>query len=202
MFDIVDRDEVSIVTNKKTNNYILANEKTVKLDKEIPSIGIVKEAVIKYEERKESYEQRSKLIINFKGFIKFLCRCCYLTKQDHDNNKLLEFGKKFLTLKLDLNYYLKMTDQINHLKILLLKPYQIFLLDNQKKKNLYSSKDKFQIDIVDEHFTSENEVHLKLIQLLIQKKKDHSLEPIDSILYDNIENNLKHLVEDLMKNTN
>jgi hypothetical protein len=184
----------------KINNYVSPNTKNSRgSDKEAPDLDIIKKAVIRYEERDIDSNFKNKLNMDFRGFFKYFCKCCCLNNTDQENNKILDLGKKFLTLKLDLTYYLKMTDQVNRLKMLLLKPYQILLLDNQRKINLLSNKDKMHLDITDEHFSSENDVHLKLVKLIIQKILDNNFEYVDSLLYENLEVNLKDLIDDLIE---
>jgi hypothetical protein len=189
--------EESMATSKKINNYVSQFDNSINRDCEVPDIDMVKSAVMKYESDMD--DDFRKFQLDFDGFIKYNLNCCFLKKTDKDNNKILDIGKKFLTMKLDLNYYLNMTDQITRLKCLLLKPYQIFLLDNQKKINLYSPKEKFDLDILDEHFSSENQIHLNIVQYLVQKLKENSFDQIDTILYEKLDTDLKHLIEDLVR---
>ena len=194
---VIDGKDDNSIISKKINNYVMQSDNTINIDKDLPPVTSIKSAVFKYEEKTKS-ERHKGLSVTVKGFFKYFCRFCFLTKKEEENNRILDIGKKYLTMKLDLNNYLKMSDHINRLKSLLLKPYQIFLLDNQKKINLYSPKDKIQLDIVDEHFSSENEVHLNIIQLLIQKIKENSLNSIDTLLYQNLDTKLKKLIEELI----
>ena len=90
-----------------------------------------------------------------------------------------------------------MIDQMNRIKSLILKPYQIFMLDHQKKVNVLSSKEKLSHDIIDnEKFTGENEVQLKMIEIISKKVKERSLDHIDSLLYENVENKIKKFIDD------
>ena len=104
---------------------------------------------------------------------------------------------KFLTKKLDLTHYLRVTDQINSLKTLLLKPYQILMLDNQKKINLFCAKDRMNLDIFDNEFlSSEKEIHINLIQMIIQRIKENSLEKVEIQLYENLEFYIKKFIDE------
>jgi hypothetical protein len=189
--------EESSLTSKKINNYVIQSDNTINVDKELPPVTSIKSAVLRYEEKCLS-EKNKGLKFTVKSFFKYFCRFWCMTKREEENNRILDIGKKYLTMKLDLNNYLKMSDHINRLKSLLLKPYQIFLLDNQKKVNLYSPKDKIHLDIIDEHFSSENEVHMNIIQLLIQMKKENTFNSIDSYLYQNLDTKLKKLMDELV----
>jgi hypothetical protein len=135
------------------------------------------------------------------GFIKYHFHFCCLSKKDIDNNLLFNLGKKFLTKKLDLIFYLKIIDQIHHLKTLLLKPYQIFLLDNKMKINLLSKNDIVDLQIVNEDFSSENDVHVNILQHIIGKKMENSLEPIDKIFINKTDQDIQYLIESLARSS-
>ncbi len=175
-----------------THPYSLLNNK-----QDLPSLDVIKKAVIDYEENFVNKED-NRLKFNFIQFLKFHCRFCCLTENDKENNKILDIGKKILTLKLDLNYYLKLTDKFNRLKCLLLKPHQTFLLSNHKKFKLFSNKHLKHLDLVDDHFSSKNEAHIKIIQHIIQKHREQNFDSIDRVLYDKLDKNLKLLIEDLI----
>jgi hypothetical protein len=142
-------------------------------------------------------EETNKFNMDTKSFFKYYCKIC-LKDKDKDMFNTFEIAKKFLTHKLDLTYYLKMIDHINRMKNLILKPYQIFMLDHQKKINLLSSDEKLMIDIMDnEKICPDNELHLNFIQTIVQKLKDKCFDPIDNMLFENIDKPLKKLIDDL-----
>ena len=138
------------------------------------------------------------MFINNRTFIKYCCKVC-LTNEDKEKFNTYEIAKRFIIGRLDMTYYLKMIDLINKIKLLILKPYQIFLLDNQKKINLMSTHEKFNLEIADsDQLSSENMLHMHLLQIIIDKMKDKSFEAIDYSLYDSIDNNLKQAVDNLI----
>ena len=73
------------------------------------------------------------------------------------------------------------------------------MLDNQKKINLFSKEEKINLDIIDnENLSSENEMQMLLIQMIIKKIKEKSLDDIDCILYENLDAYLKKFIDDLV----
>ena len=141
----------------------------------------------------------NKLIIDNKTFFKYCCNVCR-SKDDNEKFNTYEIADSFLIGRLDLTYYLKMIDHINKLKTLILKPYQIFLLDNQKKINLMSIHEKLDLDIADsEKLSSENEIHMHLLQVIIEKIRNKSFDSMDNSLFQLIDKNLKQLIESFGK---
>jgi hypothetical protein len=196
VFEIA-KDEIT--SGRKQTNCVLVLENNLSKnssEKKVPSLEIIKDLVTKYKQIGLEGTDK-KLHMDIKGFFKYYCNFCFLKKNDLENNMLFNLGKKFLTMKLDLIFYLRMMDQINHLKTLLLKPYQIFLLDNRKKVNLHSETDKLELQVVNEEFSSENDAHINIIQHLVEKKIDNTLEPIDKVLMENIGTDLHNLIETL-----
>ena len=99
---------------------------------------------------------KRKFVIKCAGFFKYTCNLCANPREKEAFN-IFDLGRNYLTNKLDLTYYLKMIDQINSMKTILLKPYQIFMIDNQKKINLFLTKDRLHLDFHDnENLSSEN----------------------------------------------
>ena len=153
---------------------------------------------IKNIEPRNNFNEKDKFEIEITGFFKYICNCC-INQQDKELFDYLNLGKKFIINKLDLSYFLKMIDQINSLKSLLLKPYQIFMLDNQKKINLFSKKEKIYLEIRDnENLSIENEMQIYLIQIIVQIIREKSLENIDYNFYENIDPYLKKFIDDLV----
>jgi len=135
------------------------------------------------------------LHVDTRTFFKFICNCC-MSKDDEEMKKVYEFAQAYLTAKLDLTYYLKMIDHINRLKYLILKPHQIFMQDHQNKINLMAAQDKLLLNMVDhEGLSSENEIQLTLVQILIQKLKDKGFESIDYVLYEHFDSDLKKFID-------
>ena len=73
------------------------------------------------------------------------------------------------------------------------------MLDNQKKINLFSKKEKIQLEIRDnENLSIENEMQIYLIQIIVQIIREKSLENIDYNFYENIDPYLKKFIDDLV----
>ena len=194
--------DISIKQNNNSNtsrNNIIKFIDSFKKVEENPEIDLNQiKLAIKNIGSRVIFNKNDKFEIEISGFFKYICNC-FINPKDRESFDILDIGKKFIVGKLDLMYYLKMIDQINSIKSLLLKPYQIFLLDNQKKINLFSKKEKIHLDIRDnENLSSDNEMHLLLIQIIINKIKEQSLEAIDCNFYENIDPYIKKLVDDLV----
>ena len=192
-------DENSVSTQKKINNYVSINEvkNAIEPKSELDLFQIQK--VVKDLEEKNEHSNDNKIIIDNKTLFKFCCKVCR-TKDDKEKFNTYEIANTFLIGRLDLTYYLKMIDHINKLKTLILKPYQILMLDNQKKINLMSTHEKLNLDIADsDQFSSKNDLHMHLLQIVIEKIRDKSFEVIDHQLYELIDNNLKQLIDNLIK---
>ena len=156
---------------------------------------------IKNTETRDIFKNNTKLEIEFVGFFKSICNCCK-NQKDRESFDILEIGKKFIVDKLDLMYFLKIIEQLNGVKSLLLKPYQIFLLDNQKKINLYSKEERINLYIRDnQNLSSENEMQLLIILSIIDKIKEKSLETIDLNFYENLDPFIKKMMDDIVNGT-
>ena len=157
----------------------------------------IQKAVKEYEVNHANI-QPNKFVIDSTTFFKYCCKVCQ-TKEDKVKFNTYEIANSFLTGRLDLNYYMTMIDHINKLKTLILKPYQIFLLDNQKKINLLSTHEKLNLDITDsQQLSSQNDLQMHLLQLIIEKMRDKSFDAIDQLLYDLIDDNLKLMIDKLI----
>ena len=153
---------------------------------------------IKNTETRDIFKNNTKLEIEFVGFFKSICNCCK-NQKDRESFDILEIGKKFIVDKLDLMYFLKIIEQLNGVKSLLLKPYQIFLLDNQKKINLYSKEERINLYIRDnQNLSSDNEMQLYIILSIIDKIKEKSLETIDLSFYENLDPFIKKMMDDIV----
>ena len=64
-------------------------------------------------------EFKRKFVIDLKGFFKYTCNLCANPREKELFN-LFDIGRNYLTKKMDLTYYLKMGDQINNMKTILL----------------------------------------------------------------------------------
>ena len=203
MFDKKIEDDLkkkSGVINLSENNLDLAESK-----QDIISLFHIKKQINNpklYDKKKENMKMlgiesdTNKLKMEIKSFFKYFCKVC-ITNKEKEQFNAYETAKKLITSKLDLTHYLRMIDQMNRIKSLILKPYQIFMLDHQKKVNVLSSKEKLSHDIIDnEKFTGENEVQLKMIEIISKKVKERSLDHIDSLLYENVENKIKKFIDD------
>ena len=194
--------DISIKQNNNSNtsrNNIIKFIDSFKKVEENPEIDLNQiKLAIKNIGSRVIFNKNDKFEIEISGFFKYICNC-FINPKDRESFDILDIGKKFIVGKLDLMYYLKMIDQINSLKLLLIKPYQIFLLDNQKKINLFSKEEKINLDIIDnENLSSENEMQMLLIQMIIKKIKEKSLDDIDCILYENLDAYLKKFIDDLV----
>ena len=154
---------------------------------------------VKELEVKHVNSSANKFEVDNMTFFKYCCTVCQ-TKEDVEKFNTFEIANTFLIGRLDLTYYLTMVDHINKIKTLILKPYQIFLLDNQKKINLLSTHEKLNLDITDtQQLSSQNDLHMHLLQIVIEKKRENNFNSIDHALYDSIDDNLKLMVEKLIK---
>ena len=148
--------------------------------------------------KKIDYEQSNKIVIDTVEYIKYTCNLC-LNPSEKEFYDIFEIGKNLLTRTLDITKYLKMSTQINHLMNLLLKPYQIFLINNQKKINLLCPEERLNYDIPEnDDLSSENEIHINLIDTIMKKLKESSLENIDSMLYNHLDSYYKKFIDDLL----
>jgi len=68
--------------------------------------------------------------------------------------------------------------------------------------NLLSKNDIVELQIVNEEFSSENHVHVNILQHIIGKKIENSLEPIDKILIDKTDPEILNLIECLSRSSN
>ena len=135
--------------------------------------------------------------MDFKTFFQYYCNIC-IKNNDYEKFNTFDIAKKFLTLKLDLTHYLKMIDQIDRIKLLIMKPYQIFMLDNQKKVNLLSAQEKMTLEMMNnEKLSGDNENQMQLVQFILQKIKERSFDHIDNLLYENLDNKMKKFINDL-----
>ena len=131
--------DISIKLNNNSNIPKKGSFKLIDLiDNNIPTVKVKPEIdlnqiklAIQNIGSRDIFNQNNNYKIEISGFFKYICNCC-INHKDKESFDILDVGKKFIVGKLDLMYYLKMIDQINSIKSLLLKPYQIFLLVNQK----------------------------------------------------------------------
>ena len=198
MYDISVKQNNNSISVKNVNSFIelIENNRNNDHNAEINLNQI--QLAIKNIEPRNIFNEKNKFEIEISGFFKYVLNCCKKPK-DQESFDILNIGKKFLIHKLDLTYFLKMIDQINSLKSLLLKPYQIFMLDNQKKINLFSKKEKIYLEIRDnENLSIENEMQIYLIQIIVQIIREKSLENIDYNFYENIDPYLKKFIDDLV----
>jgi hypothetical protein len=164
---------------------------------EIISIVQVQQKVRLEEARNNEYlrNHKNKFMNTIRSFFKYYLNIC-LTERDKEMFSTYDIAKKFLTGKLDLTYYLKMIDHMNRLKSLLLKPYQIFMLDHQKKVNLLSPHEKLELEILDnEIISSDNDIQMNLLQIITKKIKEKSFDDIDNALYENLDMRIKKLID-------
>ena len=170
-----------------------------------PSIGNIVDTemnhiqyAIKNITKKIDHEQSNEFVIDTIGYIKYTFNLC-LNPNEKEFFDIFEIGRNLLTRKLDITKYLKMINQINHLMNLLLKPYQIFLLDNQKKINLFCPKERLHFDIHEnEDLSSDNEMQINLIHTIVKKIKENSLETLDNNLYKHLDLYYKKFIDDLI----
>ena len=135
--------------------------------------------------------------MDFKSFFEYYCKIC-INKSENEKFTTFDIAKKFLTLKLDLTHYLKMIDQMDRIKLLIMKPYQIFMLDNQKKVNLLSAQEKMTLEMMNnEKLSGDNENQMQLVQFILQKIKERSFDHIDNLLYENLDKKMKKFINDL-----
>ena len=175
----------------------IRRKKITNLDTE-NEVNKIESALIKMPDKKE-YEKSNELEIDIKGYFKYTCNLCFIGNES-ELFDIFDFGRILLTRKLDLTEYLKMIDQLHGLKNIVLKLYQIFLVDNQKKINLFSHKERLQIDIHEnDDLFRENEIVMSLILKIIKKIKENSLEKIDKKLLENLDFFYKKFIYDYDK---
>ena len=176
---------------------IKKQNKTLQTEKEVNKIHFALARIPDYIE----YEKSNEFNIDIIGYFKYTFNLC-LSPSDRELFDIFDFGRKLLTNNLDLTKYLKMIYQIHGLKNIVLEPYQIFLLDNKKKINLFSTMERVQIDIHENEDLRENEIKMSLIMKIVNKIKENSLQEIDKTLYENLDFFYKKFIDDLCQMRN